>query len=259
MKGTVITILLLAFAQLGIAGSGGISEKDFGSNRTIIFATSSAVETTLSAKVVSKDGEPFSDSGEGATPISAKVFHAHIDAEQEAAGPNVRALIDKYGIPNLPDKKVEEAEKKDQERKKTLRKALEDEHKRVGLKWDPATECVVHFYSGSAEMKILETFQGDLKVGDKISVSWENVHFRWSCPPILPFEGECGWIFEGPIKNGDEVTLGHGFIERKQARGALAAYKKRVEQGGADQPATALESKPEGKDKPKPESEVRSQ
>ena len=31
------------------------------------------------------------------------------------------------------------------------------------------------------------------------------------------------------------------------------------EQGGADQPATALESKPEGKEKPKPESEVRSQ
>jgi|GEM_PF-2711240 len=32
-----------------------------------------------------------------------------------------------------------------------------------------------------------------------------------------------------------------------------------VEQGGADQPATAVESKPEGSEKPKPESKVRSQ
>ena len=41
----------------------------------------------------------------------------------------------------------------------------------------------------------------------------------------------------------------------------LAALKKdqTSEQDGADQPATAPESKPEGKDKPKPESEMRPQ
>ena len=35
--------------------------------------------------------------------------------------------------------------------------------------------------------------------------------------------------------------------------------KEEGEQGGADQPATAPESKPKGEKKPKPESEVRSQ
>ena len=35
--------------------------------------------------------------------------------------------------------------------------------------------------------------------------------------------------------------------------------RKQAEQGGADQPATALEPKPEGNSKPKPESEGRSQ
>ena len=134
----------------------------------------------------------------------------------------------------IPKQEIEVASIKDEEGKKALRKALEDEYERVGLKWDPDTECIVHFYSGSAEMKILETFQGDLKVGDKIDVSWKSVHFRWSCPPILPFEGECGWIFEGSVKNGDQVALGHGFIEKKQARKALATYKKRVEQDTAE-------------------------
>jgi len=39
----------------------------------------------------------------------------------------------------------------------------------------------------------------------------------------------------------------------------LPVKTKRVEQGGADQPATALESKSEGKEKPKQESEGRPQ
>ena len=45
---------------------------------------------------------------------------------------------------------------------------------------------------------------------------------------------------------------------RKQIIAAVDTGKKRSEQEGADQPATAPESKPEGQEKPKPESEGRS-
>jgi|TARA_B110000914_G_C15497752_1_gene464213 hypothetical protein len=52
----------------------------------------------------------------------------------------------------------------------------------------------------------------------------------------------------------------HGDDEAKRIVDMIAfAEKARAEQGGADQPATAPESTPEGNEKPKPQSEVRSQ
>lgn len=43
------------------------------------------------------------------------------------------------------------------------------------------------------------------------------------------------------------------------SKNAPVLFTRQGEQGGAEQPATALESKPEGKEEPKPESEERSQ
>ena len=59
-----------------------------------------------------------------------------------------------------------------------------------------------------------------------------------------------------PHSNGH---MGLWLAGLSRATAIRKATKKEVEQGGADQPATAPESKPEGKENPKSESEVRPQ
>ena len=60
---------------------------------------------------------------------------------------------------------------------------------------------------------------------------------------------------------GIYVRRSFGYTDSRDGRKVDATLEEpyRSEQDGADQPATALESKPEGKEKPKPKSEGRSQ
>ncbi len=60
-------------------------------------------------------------------------------------------------------------------------------------------------------------------------------------------------------KTAMEVARSKGFSEIESILEGAAEPKQIGEQGGVDQPATAPESKPEDKQKPKPESEVRPQ
>ena len=78
-----------------------------------------------------------------------------------------------------------------------------------------------------------------------------------SCNKLVGASSKDGNIVIWEIESGQEVKR----IEkaRKTLEENLAAQQKHVEQVGAEQPATAPESKPEGKKNPKPESEVRPQ
>lgn len=62
-------------------------------------------------------------------------------------------------------------------------------------------------------------------------------------------------LSELPITNEKVISVNNCIFYLKCARDDIRLF----EQGGADQPATAPESKPEGLEKPKPESEVRPQ
>ncbi len=72
--------------------------------------------------------------------------------------------------------------------------------------------------------------------------------------------GKTKKVFETFIKPYDEAVLlydGFPTISAGISWGWAGFPKKQSEQGGADQPATAPQLKSEGKEKPKPESEVR--
>ncbi|MEM7699805.1 MAG: hypothetical protein AAF236_15530 [Verrucomicrobiota bacterium] len=208
-------------------GFGSISEEDFGKNRTIVFALSTVVESNVSARVVKRNGPEASETSEGAVVITAEIFEAYIDSKRRAIGPNLEKLIEKYGVENLPDDELKIAESDDEKWRERNREALESEYERVGLSWDPDTEYIEHSFSGKARMTILEVFEGTVETGSEIEVVWEKIRFRWSCPTILPFDGECGWIFEDPIEPGTKMPLGRGFHGSKDARKALAAYRSK--------------------------------
>ena len=96
----------------------------------------------------------------------------------------------------------------------------------------------------------------ELRTLPKLKSQITKVSFS-SSNKLVGASSKDGNIVIWEVESGQEVKK----IEkaRKTLEENLAEQQKRVEQDGADQPATAPESKPEGKDKPKPESEVRSQ
>ena len=88
---------------------------------------------------------------------------------------------------------------------------------------------------------------------DKIQVF--RVHFSEGG---IDMEGTFLW--RGDLDNDGRIsgyTYPKGYQGKKPGLEALFARKETAEQGGADQPATTPESKPEGNEKPKPESEAR--
>jgi hypothetical protein len=91
---------------------------------------------------------------------------------------------------------------------------------------------------------VLFTEDGDLKSTEQIE--------RFLSPRAFTFrrDGErwCYWSFQ--------VSGVEAYVQLCAKRQQSLASKPKSEQGGADQPTTAHESKSEGKDKPQPESKV---
>ena len=84
-----------------------------------------------------------------------------------------------------------------------------------------------------------------------------GISHPWTDRLVLDRSGE-DWVLADIEYNrgGTLLTL---ILEELTEADAEIPKNNKGEQGGADQPATALESKPQGNQKPKPESEVRPQ
>ena len=111
----------------------------------------------------------------------------------------------------------------------------------------------------SIKVKVEKIAKGKgIKKGDEILVVAWKAHTR--IPPLpglqghgsIPKEGDAATFYLKGIRKLFEPLMPNGIDIDNQA-------KKKVEQDGADQPATAGESKAEGEEKPKTESDGRSQ
>lgn len=94
----------------------------------------------------------------------------------------------------------------------------------------------------------------ELRTLPKLKSPIAKVSFS-SCNKLVGASSKDGNIVIWEIESGQEVKR----IERKTLEEILVTQQKHIEQAGAEQPATDPESKSEGKEKPKPESEVRPQ
>ena len=120
----------------------------------------------------------------------------------------------------------------------------------------------VAFYS--AKLRIVETIKGQ-QLEKEITIEYSQVDYSQLDPPGLENGPGRFWVEEGGLfllylnKSGEGVYVGalNGDFDDDQASKLLA--RKNTEQDGAEQPATAVESKAKGKEKTRPESKERSE
>ena len=220
----------LALVGSSTAGSGVISPSSFGGESTIVYTETYECEGGIYGLVVNSDDWSGGLSGEGSVLLDTKIIadswdlrhppRYEVELYKKMQRDNDFAHI-KHESPEY-EKLLKEAQAKDGAHKKRVLAALDKEHKRAGLNADPETEGVVYFFSGRAKMRVTETLQGDLKPGDEIEVTWKHVQRRISCPPIIPFKGKCGWVFNSKLQQGSKATLGHGFFSLEDGRKAKA-------------------------------------
>lgn len=96
---------------------------------------------------------------------------------------------------------------------------------------------------------------------EKNRYQWDEVHAEGSVLPVSPQTNVRLIDVKNPIQSCHRIVADYTAYCQQLLKHALAQQKivdQFGQQGGADQPATAPESKSEGGDKPQPESEGRS-
>ena len=197
-----------------------------------MFAETFECDAGVSGLVIKEEDWSITMSGEGSVPLDARImeeawaFRFAGKHESEL----IRKLYDDEDSSNLQEGSAEfekllaEAKAKDAVHREKAEAAFDAELKRAGLQPEPKVESIVYFFSGRAKMRVIECLQGDLKPGDEIEVTWKHIQRTISCPPVIPFKGECGWVFDSKLKNGAKVKLGHGFYSLEQGRTAKQKY-----------------------------------
>lgn len=105
------------------------------------------------------------------------------------------------------------------------------------------------------EATVVRVFKGDSKVSRKLKF-FQMIEGR---PELKSGEqGELSFVFFDEMPDGELLLgTGDGFQFHEKFLKLAETMSRNSEQGGADQPATAPESKREDSKKPQPESEVR--
>ena len=249
-----VGILALIASRL-VAFDDFISVERFSENEIIILAESTLVEEFAFCQVVNEseydDERPFRiPQGEGVK-LDKKTVEDYYYSDQMVP-PHQAKLYDTDPNPSKEDRMAAEA--KDAEEKAQAVERMKALLLAKNLKKKSEGDYIVYYYSGRAKMKVIECLKGGLEPGEVITVSWDRVMMKTTCPVSRPDKGTSGWILNRGDSESSSYTLTNSFRDWAKAT-KIAEDQKSVGEGrGADQSSTTLKSNSEGISKPQAKS-----